>query len=81
MLMNLYDKRSFAQNGRFSISPPGLFCPPADTVGLSAVPEPSTLVMLLTAGMMGGVGYWRRRRRPNGEKQKAVKAGPMGGVN
>jgi len=35
--MNLYDSRSFAQNGRFSISPPGLFCPPADNKIISQV--------------------------------------------
>ena len=30
---------------------------------IALVPEPSTWVMLLTAGMMGAVGYWRRRRQ------------------
>jgi len=41
-------------------------------VAIALVPEPSTWVMLLTAGMMGGIGYWRRQRHPKGEKQKAV---------
>jgi hypothetical protein len=38
-----------------------------ETVGSShyivLVPEPATWVMLLTAGMMGGIGYWRHRRK------------------
>ena len=33
------------------------------TVLMSAIPEPSTWAMLLTGAMMGGLGYWRKRRR------------------
>jgi fibronectin-binding autotransporter adhesin len=30
---------------------------------IALVPEPSVWVMLLTAGLVGGAGYWQRRRR------------------
>jgi len=41
------------------------------SVGFAMVPEPSTLVMLLTAGMMGGLGYYRRRRQQGRNQKKA----------
>ena len=34
------------------------------SIYIAVVPEPSTWAMLLTAGLMGGIGYWRRRRHP-----------------
>ena len=33
------------------------------SIYIAVVPEPSTWAMLLTAGLMGGIGYWRRRRQ------------------
>ena len=33
------------------------------TLTANVVPEPSTWAMLLTGAMMGGVGYWRHRRK------------------
>jgi len=39
---------------------------------IALVPEPSTWVMLLTAGLMGGIGYWRRRRQAGREKNEAA---------